>query len=73
MKHIVITVISLYQMVLSPLFKQLLGVKSQCRYSPSCSVYAKQVITDHGIMKGSSLAVRRILSCQPFAHSYGHN
>jgi putative membrane protein insertion efficiency factor len=73
MKQLVITVISLYQIILSPIFKQLLGVKSQCRYSPSCSVYAKQVISDYGSIKGLHLALRRILSCQPFAHAYGHN
>jgi putative membrane protein insertion efficiency factor len=72
MKNILIAVISFYQMILSPLFKQLLGVRTQCRYSPSCSAYAKDVITTHGVMKGVHLALKRFLSCQPFSKSYGH-
>jgi putative membrane protein insertion efficiency factor len=38
----------------------------RCRFYPSCSVYAKTAIEVHGAARGSWLAVRRLLKCQPF-------
>lgn len=66
MKSVVIVLLSLYQQFISPLFHQLLGVKKMCRYSVSCSEYAKQVIEEYGILRGGVLAMKRLLSCQPF-------
>jgi uncharacterized protein len=68
MKRIFIGMIVLYQKGLSPILKQILGVPAMCRYSPSCSEYAKIVIYKYGIAKGGVMAVKRLLSCQPFAH-----
>ena len=50
-----------YQLILSPL----LGVN--CRFTPSCSHYAVEAINIHGSGKGSLLACKRLLRCQPFA------
>lgn len=49
-----------YQLTLSPIIGQ------QCRFTPSCSRYASEAIEIHGAMRGSWLAFRRILRCQPF-------
>ena len=57
--------ISFYQLVLSPIFTIVLGAR--CRYSVSCSTYAKQKIKRFGLIKGSGMAIVRLLSCQPFA------
>lgn len=38
-----------------------------CRYSPTCSEYARLAVLRHGFLRGCSLAVWRILRCQPFA------
>ncbi len=38
-----------------------------CRYTPTCSEYAVEAIERHGLGRGSYLAVRRVLSCHPFA------
>ncbi len=38
-----------------------------CRYYPSCSDYALEAITRYGASKGSSLAVRRVMRCHPWA------
>lgn len=37
-----------------------------CRFRPTCSVYAIQALETHGALKGSLLALWRILRCNPF-------
>lgn len=59
--------LTLYQAVVSPLLKQLLGQGTMCRYPISCSEYAKQSIRTYGFIHGGTLAIRRFLSCQPLA------
>ncbi|MFH1832804.1 MAG: membrane protein insertion efficiency factor YidD [Candidatus Levyibacteriota bacterium] len=66
MKYIFFFVIMLYQKIISPLLKQILGVNSICRFSPSCSEYAKRSIKKNGIIKGFSLSILRLLKCQPW-------
>lgn len=48
-----------YRAVLSPL----LGPR--CRFHPSCSQYAAEAITRFGVLRGSVLALFRLLRCQP--------
>jgi uncharacterized protein len=38
----------------------------QCRFEPSCSVYAEQAIRRRGAVRGSALALWRVLRCNPF-------
>jgi len=38
-----------------------------CRYTPTCSEYAMEAIERYGAVRGSLLALRRVLSCHPFA------
>jgi uncharacterized protein len=42
------------------------GKPSPCRFVPSCSEYACEAIVTHGATRGSLLAIRRILRCNPF-------
>jgi len=49
-----------YQVALSPL---LIG---SCKFVPSCSEYAIQAIREWGPIRGSWLAVKRIVRCNPF-------
>ena len=65
MKKIFLLSISVYQYFLSFLIKSTLGINSSCRYNPTCSQYARIVISQHGVTKGGALALIRILSCQP--------
>ena len=48
-----------YRYLISPV----LGPR--CRFHPSCSEYAEEAITVHGPLRGSWLAIKRILRCQP--------
>lgn len=40
-----------------------------CRYYPSCSHYAVGAIGKHGAIKGSWLALKRLLRCHPWGGS----
>lgn len=42
------------------------GKPSPCRYHPTCSSYALEALEVHGAARGSYLAVRRILRCNPW-------
>ena len=53
-------VIKIYQYLISPI----LGYR--CRYLPSCSEYYIESLKIHGLLKGSYLGIKRILSCHPF-------
>jgi putative membrane protein insertion efficiency factor len=54
--------IRLYSRFISPL----LGPR--CKYYPSCSSYAVQVIERYGILRGVVLAGWRVLRCNPWSH-----
>lgn len=45
------------------------GRPSPCRFTPSCSEYAKQAIETHGSGRGVWLATRRLVRCRPFGPS----
>jgi putative membrane protein insertion efficiency factor len=66
MKKIFIKTIEIYQVIFSVFIKNMLGIKSSCRFSTTCSNYAKASIHDKGVIKGGYLSVVRILKCQPF-------
>jgi len=38
-----------------------------CRYVPTCSVYAMEAVERHGAVRGSWMAMTRLLRCHPFA------
>ncbi len=39
-----------------------------CKYYPSCSQYAIDALRKHGLLKGSLMAVWRLLRCNPWSH-----
>ena len=55
-----VALVRLYRAALSPFLGQ------QCRYYPSCSAYAEEALTRHGAIRGSWLASRRLLRCNPW-------
>ncbi len=62
MKRFILFCIRLYQKYVSPL-----KGKPTCIYTPTCSQYAMEAVEKYGFLKGSFLAVKRILRCHPFA------
>ncbi len=50
----------LYRWCISPL------LPPSCRFAPSCSSYALTAIERHGPLRGSWLALRRLMRCHPF-------
>ena len=56
----ILLIIKIYQTVLSPI------LPSTCRYSPTCSEYTKQSLIKHGLIKGGTLSIKRILKCNPW-------
>jgi len=55
--------IRLYQLCISP-FKT-----PCCRFTPTCSNYAREAFLLHGPIKGAMLSARRILRCHPWGGS----
>ena len=45
------------------------GRPSPCRFTPSCSSYAKEAVESHGARRGTWLTVRRLVRCRPFGPS----
>lgn len=66
MKKVLISIIDIYQAFASSMIKNILGINKMCRYSPTCSEYAKMEINKHGIFHGLQKSAIRILRCQPF-------
>ena len=50
-----------YKSVLSPI------LPSACKFYPTCSMYAREAVERHGVIKGSWLAAKRLIRCRPFA------
>ena len=52
-----------YQRVISPF------TPPSCRFTPTCSQYARQAIAKHGPFKGLWLALKRLSRCHPWGGS----
>lgn len=61
MKRILIAIVKLYRKYISPMKRV-----PTCRFTPTCSEYALEALQRYGAIRGSYLAVRRILKCHPF-------
>lgn len=62
MKRFLVFLIKLYRRYISP-FKG----RQTCLYTPTCSLYAIEALNKYGAVKGSILAIWRILRCNPFS------
>jgi hypothetical protein len=62
-----LALIRLYQKFISPAIPG-----NTCRFYPTCSHYSYRAIYKYGVLRGSLLAIWRVLRCNPFT-SGGHD
>ena len=65
MTQLLLATLAFYKRWLSPAIHSL--NPGGCRYLPTCSDYAAAAIAIHGPLRGSALALWRLLRCHPFA------
>ena len=64
---VLVGLLRIYQRVVSPILTALSGpLGFGCRFTPTCSQYALEAIQQHGAVRGSCLALRRLLRCHPW-------
>ena len=68
MKKIINQSIKIYKKTfstaVSPLLKLIFPV--ECRFYPTCSVYAQEAINEYGALQGVWMTIKRIGRCHPF-------
>jgi uncharacterized protein len=60
-KLVVLQLLRTYKWAISPMFPP------ACRYVPTCSEYAMEAVDRYGALRGSAVAMLRLLRCHPFA------
>lgn len=60
MRRLATSLIRLYRLCISPFLGQ------NCRFYPSCSHYAEEAISQHGLGKGVFFSAKRLARCHPF-------
>jgi putative membrane protein insertion efficiency factor len=66
LKKFLIFIIRIYRKFISPI------KPPSCRFYPTCSIYAIQAIEKYGAIKGTFMAIKRILKCHPL-HPGGYD
>jgi uncharacterized protein len=64
-KAFLLALLWVYRRLLSPVHAALFG--PACRFEPTCSAYAEEAVRAHGALRGTRLALHRLLRCHPFA------
>jgi len=60
-RRLLVAALELYKRRISPL------LPPACRFSPTCSEYARLALLEHGVLRGGAKTVGRICRCQPLA------
>ena len=63
MRHLLTLPILLYRKLISRL------TPPSCRFRPTCSAYAVTALRRHGALRGTRLALWRLLRCHPFTEA----
>ena len=63
MKQVLLAMIRFYRKYISPTRPPC------CRFTPTCSEYARQALIKHGPVVGLYLAIKRLLRCHPWGGS----
>ena len=64
---ILIKLIKFYKFLISPI------IGHSCRYLPTCSEYSIEALKEFGLIKGSFMSLKRILSCHPIKFLGGNS
>jgi putative membrane protein insertion efficiency factor len=59
-QNVVLALLRAYRWAVSPM------LPPACRYVPTCSEYAMEAVERYGALRGSAMAVWRVLRCHPF-------
>jgi len=62
-KLVVLQLLRAYKWAISPM------LPPSCRFVPTCSEYAIEAVDRYGALRGSLMALARLLRCHPFAHA----
>jgi uncharacterized protein len=62
MKRLAVLLVHGYRYGVSPF------LAPRCKYHPTCSRYALDALEEYGFLRGSVLAVWRLLRCNPWSH-----
>jgi putative membrane protein insertion efficiency factor len=57
--------LALYKRVVSPALHAAVGTAGACRFQPTCSEYAAIAVAEHGLPRGTMMALGRLLRCHP--------
>ncbi|MBX7109945.1 MAG: membrane protein insertion efficiency factor YidD [Chitinophagales bacterium] len=66
LSSVLIGLVRFYQRAVSP------WLLPACRYTPTCSQYAVEAIVKYGPFKGGWMALKRLVSCNPWG-GHGHD
>ena len=58
--YILIKIIKTYKFLISPLLGH------SCRFLPTCSEYSIEALKKFGLIRGTIVSIKRILSCHPW-------
>ena len=65
MANILKKIIDIYRLAISP------WLGNRCRFTPTCSDYAKQALDHHDVLTASMMTAKRICRCHPWGgHGY---
>ena len=59
MKYVLMFFVKIYRKIPGPW-------RLNCRFHPTCSLYALEALEEYGALKGTYMSVKRILKCNPF-------
>lgn len=59
------TLLLIYKKALSPALHAIPGLGGACRFQPTCSEYAAIAFAEHGLIRGTGMALRRLARCHP--------
>jgi len=59
-RRVLVALLRTYKAFISP------ALPPACRFTPTCSEYAREAIGRYGVLRGSWLALRRLARCHPF-------